>query len=210
MNKNILLKVIGSIVVIGIIVVLIRSNSTNNSVSEIATSTVDVSVQNQSQTATTSTSTVSVPKKVYKTNTSTYVAPAVFHPSSLISENTQTLKNLLASGKVEQCSFTDVTPSSNIQGVAYISGNKARVNMEVSASGVTTSTRMIVLGQDVYVWPIGMTNGYKTTVVATATTQPTANPNTSGINADKQIAYHCSSWVADPSFFVVPLSVTFK
>ena len=186
MNTKIIWWIVGVLVVVGIIVAVVLS-STSNVV------TTSSSPQGSSQTSN-------------PTNTAAKTSANSQSPSSAVVSNTMTLRSLLASGKTEKCTFIDTAGTASLQGTVYISGTKVRSDFSVSSYG-TTLTHMIILGQDVYVWSAGMTKGYRATL--TTASQATANPNTSGISVDKKIAYTCLPWVADPSLFVLPLSVTF-
>lgn len=129
-------------------------------------------------------------------------------PTSALPATSMSMKQLIASGKTQKCSFSDTSAGSNTQGVLYMSGGKIRGDVTVTGGQTISGVHMIVMGQDTYIWMDGMTMGFKSTLAAS--NQPTSKPSTTGINADKMINYECTSWAADTSKFVLPTTVTFK
>lgn len=68
---------------------------------------------------------------------------------------------------------------------------------------------MITMDETIYYWMDGQATGYKMAmVVPTGSAQVEAGTNTQ-VDLDQQLDYKCSTWVNDPSKFVLPTDVTF-
>jgi len=132
--------------------------------------------------------------------TGTPVANTVSSPMSL--------KELIAGGESQQCTFSDDASGTQMQGIVYVGGGKVRSDFTSVAQGQTMSTHMIADGADMYTWVDGMTNGFKMSMAA----QKPADNSTQqqGLDSDKKVDYHCSPWSADVSKFVLPTAVTFQ
>ena len=196
-NKKILGLVFAIIIVVSGILAFNKSDSTPSESQSDVTSDKSASTETN----------VAVNKKpVVKSSvkTSTSVNPA---PSDVVYVIPKTLRQLFASGQSLKCTFTDVSALSGVEGIIYLSGTKARADFSVTYN-VTTRMHEVILGEKTYIWADTATTGTQSTLTSSAS--PTATPNTTGINADKNISYRCDQWNLDSSKFTLPPTVTFK
>lgn len=125
--------------------------------------------------------------------------------SQLTTDNSETtnsprsLRDLFASTVAQTCTFSD--PSTNSTTEVYVSGGKMR--------GDFPGGHMITMDQTIYYWMDGQTTGYKMSMaVPTGSAQVEADTNAQ-VDLDQQLDYKCSTWVVDPTKFVLPTDVTF-
>lgn len=116
------------------------------------------------------------------------------------------LKNLLALGRAQQCTFSDSTTYN--QGIVYVGNNKARGNFTSANNGQEIVSHMIVDGEAVYIWIDGAATGFKTALNATQPTEATTQ--TQQFDADTTVNYRCEPWVVDPAAFTLPSGVQFS
>ena len=145
---------------------------------------------------------------------------AVVEPTATPTPKTETakaaLKDLLAGGKVQKCTWATDENGSSVGGVMYISGKKFRQERNITdpkTQAVTTSYSLSD-GESVYTW--GGTMGTRGIKVSLASIENIVTGNPSGtpsqVNAvlDQQYQYQCEPWAADESQFVPPTGVTFS
>lgn len=130
-------------------------------------------------------------------------------PTSTTSTAKSSLKDLLALGTAQKCTFSSTTESATSEGVFYVSGGKARGDFTSAAGGQTTTAHTIVDGQTSYVWTDGSSQGFKTSLSATQSTAPTTTGQTQSVDVNDQLDYNCSLWVATPSSFTPPTNIQF-
>ncbi len=114
-----------------------------------------------------------------------------------------TLRELAASGTPQKCTFTSANSTS---GTMYVAGGKVRGDFSAQVNGSAIMGHMIVMDNTSYVWMDGMSQGFKNSFDASATT----TTGSQGVNPDERVSYSCSSWSTDPSLFALPASVTFS
>lgn len=147
-------------------------------------------------------------------------------PASKVNDNSQTagtqqeqstnasaqmsLKDLVASGKPQQCDFTDNEASSTVQGTVYVGNGKMRGDFAAETQGKTTNTHMIMVDQTNYVWVEGQGTGYKMSADATAKGQTQSQTQEQAVDQDKKMDYHCQNWSGDDSEFNLPSGVSFS
>jgi len=110
----------------------------------------------------------------------------------------QSLAELLASGKAQECNFSDENDQSRSEGVMFFGSGKMRGDFVSVTDGQTFNSHMIVQGTDVYIWTDGMNSGFKTSVDATSEAQA---DNSQTVDFDKQVDYECNPWAIDNSRF---------
>lgn len=120
----------------------------------------------------------------------------------------KSLKDLLAAGVPQKCTFKDLSNSVDMQGTSYISGGKVRGDFSTTVEGKTTSGHSIFDGKTSYVWMDGTSTGFKMEIDPSLTTAPESN-NQQGLDLNKSIDYSCSPWLTDQSLFNPPEDVTF-
>lgn len=122
----------------------------------------------------------------------------------------KSIKDLIASGVSQKCTFTDNTGSSLQESVTYISNKKMRGDFTSTVSGKIVKSHMIVVDTTSYIWTDGDINGFKSTFTdSTQSNDSNTNQIPSGIDVNKQGDYKCSAWVVDESYFVPPADVKF-
>lgn len=114
------------------------------------------------------------------------------------------LKELLSLGTSQTCTFTDGANT----GVVYIAGGKVRGDFSTQEGGVATQAHSIMDGTDAYTWMDSMNVGFKVSMLAP--TSPRGDVPQEGMDMDKKVDYHCSSWTVDESKFALPTDITFN
>lgn len=125
--------------------------------------------------------------------------------------NGTSLKNLLASGKSESCTFSNDTDQEKSNGIVYIAGGKMRGDFQVYPKVGTQSviaSHMILMDNTSYVWTDQSNQGFKVSVDM-ATGMSNTNSQNQSVNLDEQMNYNCSSWSSDQSKFALPTTVKF-
>jgi hypothetical protein len=126
-----------------------------------------------------------------------------FRPVQTQTQNpvAKTLKDLLAQGIAQKCTFD--------QGTVYVAGGKVRADFGVTADSKTTKSHMIVDGDTSYIWTEDSATGYKMTTNPNASPEaaPTAAPGALDVN--KEADYVCGAWVTDASYFTLPKNIAF-
>jgi len=127
--------------------------------------------------------------------------------SSQQANQPSSLKDLLAKGVAQTCSFSNDTN----KGTVYVSGGKVRGDFDVTADGKTTKSYMIVDGNTSYIWMEGQTTGFKTTFDLQASDQPAATnaAPTESFNANQNLNYNCKPWIVNSAVFTLPAGVNF-
>jgi hypothetical protein len=120
-----------------------------------------------------------------------------------VSNSTQSLKDLLALGIAQKCSFT----SNGNSGSVYLSSGKMRGDFSVTQAGKTMMSHMISDNNTYYVWTDGQTQGFKMSYnVQSSAPQPYANQS---VDVNQKNNYSCSPGVVDSAEFTPPTSVNF-
>lgn len=122
------------------------------------------------------------------------------------------IKDLIAAGVPQKCTFTSTNESGSNEGTNYISGGSVRGDYTNNYNGKTTATHMISDGKITYVWTEGEKTGYRMTVPEASPQENTngeKSPATGEANLSEKLDYKCSAWVPDNSLFTPPTDVTF-
>lgn len=135
--------------------------------------------------------------------------------SNEVKSGMMSLKDLIAAGVPQKCTFSSTNDSGTNQGTTYVSGGRVRGDFTNTFSGKTTMSHMISDGKTSYIWTDGESTGYKMTVPETSASPGTApsseEPAMSGEGDLNQAAdYNCSAWIPDNSMFTPPADVTFS
>ncbi len=142
----------------------------------------------------------SKPTPVNQVGTQTEVSPST--GASGVSAQ-QSMKDLLASGQSQQCTFSDETGNT---GTVYVANSKMRGDFNSTVDGKTTASHMIVDQPTAYVWMDGQTDGFKMSLDAVK--QPQGS--TQSVDIDKKVDYTCTSWSTDASIFTLPAGIEFR
>lgn len=122
-----------------------------------------------------------------------------------------TLRDLMALGTNQKCTFTDLQSKST--GTVYVSGTKARSDVNiVFESQPSYMSHMISDGETIYVWQEGQKTGFKTSLtdINKVSEESEVPAQDKTVNVDDQVDYECNSWSVDPSLFTPPANVTFS
>jgi hypothetical protein len=118
----------------------------------------------------------------------------------------QSITDLFAAGKSQQCTFADDTSGAVTNGTIYVGGGKMRGDFMANANGTNVSSHMISDGTTAYTWMEGQSTGYK---VIMSTGQGGATQNSAAADANRKLDYKCSSWSVDSAKFNLPAGVNF-
>ncbi len=116
------------------------------------------------------------------------------------------LKDLITKGVAQSCTFD----SDGSSGTVYTQGGKVRSDFTTVTGKVSTKSHMIVMDNTSYIWTDGQTTGFKMSFDPNATpiAGASAAPNGS-FDANVDMGYKCSTWIADAGKFTLPTGVTF-
>ena len=127
------------------------------------------------------------------------------------SGNKSTLKDLLAKGIAQKCTFSDKMEGVDSSGIMYISGNKMRGDFDSVVEGKTMASHMIFENNTAYNWSDGQKTGmmFKMDPNEAKDAQNEVKQNQQ-FDPNKVIDYKCSAWIVDNSLFVPPSDVKFS
>ncbi len=119
------------------------------------------------------------------------------------------LKELLASGKPQKCTFVDTVENTTTSGTVYVASSKMRGDFDTQTEGQTTKSHMILDGNTMSIWTDGQTQGFKMSLGALPT--PNASLKSQGnVDVDKKLKVNCENWSVDTSEFTLPKDVKFQ
>jgi hypothetical protein len=116
------------------------------------------------------------------------------------------LKELIAGGVSQKCTFSDASAGMPTEGTVYVGGGKVRGDFSATSQGKAMGMHMIADGATMHTWIDGMTSGFKMDMAAS---QSGTNTQQS-FDSDKKIDYRCEPWAVDASKFVLPSDITFQ
>jgi len=149
-------------------------------------------------------------RKPSSSETQTPGGTTVATQNSASGEVTGSLKDLLAKGVAQKCTFSNAQGDTQMQGTVYVSNGAMRGDFSTVASGQTIQSHMIVKNQSAYVWSNLMAQGIKMSV-ANMTGQNTGSSGAkSNVDINQQFNYSCTGWSADQNQFALPANVTFS
>lgn len=128
--------------------------------------------------------------------------------STETSGSSTSLKDLLAKGVAQTCTFSNDVSS----GTVAISGGKVRGDFDVTIEGKVTKSHMIVDGNTSYIWMDGQTSGFKATFDAEDSKDTPSTPDTAqkgNIDANESLNYNCKPGIINASAFNLPTGVNF-
>lgn len=132
-----------------------------------------------------------------------------------VTSGAKSLKELIAAGIPQKCTFSSNDDSGKNEGISYVAGGKVRADITNTISGKTTTQHMISDNKTSYIWQEGDKNGFKMTVTESETTATSAPVGTgreavsSGSDLNQKADYKCSAWIPDDSLFTPPSNVSF-
>lgn len=116
------------------------------------------------------------------------------------------LQQLVAAGNPVTCTFSTTTSTGSQSGTIYISNGMVVgdfVANDPSAGAI--NAHMIMRDQTNYVWTSASTQGFKSTVGVTGSTQDQSQ----GVDYSAQMNYSCQAWNPDTSKFNLPANISF-
>lgn len=123
------------------------------------------------------------------------------------------IKDLVAAGVPQKCTFSMTSESGTNEGTNYVSGGNVRGDYKTTYKDKTTMTHMISDGKNTYVWTEGEKTGYKMSIPEETSedSMMEGKENTEpGANLSEKLDFNCSAWVPDNSLFTPPSDVTFS
>lgn len=139
-----------------------------------------------------------------KTGTSATTTTSTGDSTAQTAGEPQSLKDLLALGTSQKCSFTDESNSGNF----YVSGGKARGDFTTTVDNKPTQGHMIMENQTAHMWMDGQSQGFKMSTAVTEQT-PAAAQTSQAVDTNKKMDYSCQPWAADSSMFSLPSGIEF-
>jgi len=127
----------------------------------------------------------------------------------------KSLKELIAAGVAQKCTFSTSNESGSSEGTTFVAGGKMRGDFTSVVAGKTTKSHMIVDGNTNYIWTDGEKTGFKTTFEETESSGgegTSGSPETTAegqTDLNQKVDYKCSAWVTDLSQFAPPSDVQF-
>jgi len=149
-----------------------------------------------------------VSKKSQRLQTGQQIAQAT---ETQRSEQSGTIKSLLAMGKDVACDVSYSVGQNKTAGKVYVAGQKMSGDFTVTTSdGKALDTHMVQKDGYIYYWSSIVPQGTKMKI-PTESESPVPAPGgvSTGFNADQQVQYRCSPWGADDSKFNLPANVQF-
>ena len=123
----------------------------------------------------------------------------------------QSLKDLIAANRPQQCTVTTSTDAGESTGTVYVAGGKMRGDFSVRTNNVSVASHMISDGSTNYIWTDGQPQGFKMSLEesATAGTGTAGASEYQAFDYNAALNYKCESWSGDQSLFALPSGVTF-
>lgn len=132
---------------------------------------------------------------------------------SPVTSGAQSVKDLIAAGIPQKCTFTSTEGGASTQGTTYVAAGKVRGDFGSTIDGKASVSHMISDGETTYIWQDGQMNGVKMEIPkdsqGEASTQPVDTSVGKQADLDQKMDYDCSAWIPDTSLFSPPSDVTF-
>jgi Na+-transporting methylmalonyl-CoA/oxaloacetate decarboxylase gamma subunit len=130
-------------------------------------------------------------------------------PEPTAQSDQKSLKDILAAGLPQKCTYTDVTDQTSINGTTYIFNGKVRADFTSVVAGKMTTGHTIYDGKTSYIWTDGTTSGFKMEIDTSAPSLTGTPTQQQGLDLNKTVDYSCGAWLPDTSLFNPPSDVTF-
>ncbi len=126
------------------------------------------------------------------------------------------LKELMASGANQMCTFSYSGPNGSTEGTSYIANNNVRTDFKgTDENGKTYEGGMIMDGSYAYSWTTDTKEGIKMPITETLEQEIDKSQqnedlyNPQYVDPDAKTDYKCSNWNIDNSKFTPPSDITF-
>lgn len=139
------------------------------------------------------------------------------NPSQPSSASTMTsLKDLLALGQSQMCTFNYPAEDTNMEGTSFIANGKVRTDFKgTDPGGASFEGSMINDGEYLYSWTSQMTQGFKLKLtnevqesIDKENPEFTAKQN-KYLDPNEKVDYKCQAWNADMGMFTPPSDISF-
>jgi hypothetical protein len=150
------------------------------------------------------------------TTASTSVVAPTATPTAKTETARTALKELLAGGKTQICTWTSTENGVEMKGTLYVSGKKFRQESETTDAKTKTVSQSFSIsdGESIYSWGGAMgKQGVKfsmSSIGNIVTGTPTGASSRTGVNLNQEYQYQCQPWTADETLFTPPADVTFS
>ena len=126
----------------------------------------------------------------------------------------RSIKELIADGKPQMCTFSNSSDTSESSGTIYIANGLVRGDFTTTVKGSGGSTvvsHMLVNNGFNYVWTSDSDQGFK---IALSESEQTPQAVGQGgqyqaVNYDEKLNYKCQDWALEGSRFAMPVGITF-
>ena len=120
------------------------------------------------------------------------------------------MKELLAKGGSQKCTFSNSIEGTESSGVVYMSGGRMRTDFVAkTADGQTVESHMILDGDNTYLWSNQMPQGMKMKINMMNTQAGAQTQANGSVDLDQKLNYNCDNWSTDQGQFNLPSGVTF-
>ena len=119
------------------------------------------------------------------------------------------LRDLMALGKSQKCTFQVEQDGVASSGAVYVNGNKIRGDFETTVANKKESGHMISDDSFIYIWTEGAKQGIKMEAAKDNSGINSDVPTNEVLDMDADYEYNCSAWTAQTSMFTAPAGVTF-
>jgi hypothetical protein len=120
-----------------------------------------------------------------------------------------TLKDLLARGGTQICTFNNSTNGVNTSGTVYIQNGKLRGDFTTQNNGQNIAGHMVVDNNTSFFWTDLTAQGFKVPFNSLANAPTGHVASQSSLDTNLPMQYSCKQWSADSSVFNLPKNVVF-
>lgn len=130
-----------------------------------------------------------------------------------IASGAKSLKDLIAAGVPQKCTYSSTNDSGSTQGTSYVADGKVRADFTSTLAGKSSTSHIISDNKITYMWTDGEKNGVKMTIPEGQASYSPVPESSDGsykqADLDQKADYDCSAWIPDSSVFTPPSDVTF-
>lgn len=121
------------------------------------------------------------------------------------------LTDLLSSGKTQKCTFSYSDENGGTEGTAYINNQNMRADLNITTADKKVSQMsMIRKDDDNYIWGGDFPDGTGLKMTLSAEEFTSNEDSKKYFDTSKKADYDCSGWTVDSSLFVPPTNIKFS
>lgn len=121
------------------------------------------------------------------------------------------LTDLLSSGKTQKCTFSYSDENGGTEGTVYVNNQNMRADLNITTADKKVSQmNMIRKGDDSYVWGGGFPGGTGLKMTLSAEELSGNEEINKSFDTSKKADYDCSGWTVDSTVFVPPSNIKFQ